>query len=283
MGLRRFFRPAAVLAALVAAGACAADRGDDPKTDAAAHEPSDAASGGSSGSTASSGASSSGSDAADDAPTAVDAMIVSGEAGGDGMAASADVSAPPSCPSCPLQVDYYTLDGVDAGIGSIQTISFYINIANAGPEAQALSELTVRYWFTAEGDSTLTMECYYAATIAMPQNNIPWTFKTLTATTTPKATPSADTYLEMSFTTGAGSIAPMSDTGVIQLAVHDTTYGPIRFNEANDYSYNPGDTAANCSTNNAPSCATSMITLYRNGVLVWGTEPPGGMTAAGDP
>jgi len=28
--------------------------------------------------------------------------------------------------------------------------------------AQKLSELTVRYWFTAEGDPTIKMECYYA-------------------------------------------------------------------------------------------------------------------------
>jgi hypothetical protein len=280
MGFRRLFRPAPLLAALIAAGACAADPGDDPKTDAASAEPFDAGSGGGSGS---SGTSSGAPEGDADQTTASDATTVVAEAGNDAAAENPDVSAPPpppSCPTCPLQVDYYTIDAADSGVGSLQTLSFYINIANAGNAAQALSDVTVRYWFTAEGDTTLTMECYYAATIAMPKTDILWTFKTLTATTTPPATATADTYLEMSFTADAGSIAPMGDTGVIQLAIHDTNYGPIRFNEANDYSYNPADTAANCSTNNAPSCPSSTITLYRSGVLVWGTEP-GGMTAPG--
>ena len=37
------------------------------------------------------------------------------------------------------------------------------------------------------------------------------------------------------------------------------------------------DTQAKCSTGNAPSCPTSTMTLYRGGVLIWGTQPDGTM------
>jgi len=112
--------------------------------------------------------------------------------------------------------------------------------------------------------------------------NVQGTFKTLTATTTPAATPTADTYLEIAFTAAAGSIPAGGNSGDIQLAIHDANYGPSRFNEANDYSYNPADPATKCSANNMPSCPTSTITLYKSGVKAWGTEP-GGAMPAGDP
>ena len=206
----------------------------------------------------------------------------SGTASDDAMSTTTDVSVPPpppSCPTCPLQVDYYTPDAADSGIGSTQTISFHISITNMGSMDQKLSELTVRYWFTAEGDPTIKMECYYAGPIPSPMVNVQGTFKTLTATTMPAATATADTYLEVSFTAAAGSIPAGGNSGDIQLALHDTNYGSSRFNEANDYSYNPADTLTKCSMGSAPPCATSTITLYRGGDFIWGTQPDGTMPA----
>ena len=289
MGSRRSCRPLVVLAPFVVAAACAADPGDDPKGDgssAVTGNEGGAGSGGSSGNIGSSGSStgttgSGSSGSGNPRPPANDAAP-SGTASDDAMSGSTDVSEPPpppSCPTCPLRVDYYALDAPDSGIGSTQTIGFHINIANMGSMAQKLSELTVRYWFTAEGDPSMKMECYYAGPIPAPMTNVQGTFMALTAATMPAATATADTYLEISFTAAAGSIAAGGNSGDIQLAVHDTNYGTSRFNEANDYSYNPANAQAKCLMGNMPSCLTSTMTLYRGGVLTWGTEPDGTMPA----
>ncbi len=291
MGLRRFFRPAIVLAPLFVAGACAADPGDDPKTDASSALSDEAGSGsgvGASGSTSTSGSGSSG---AVTPPPAEDASVAEA-ASDDATDESTEASVtppPPSCPMCQLKVAYFTSDAATAS--SATQVNFVLNILNAGgttPQAampQALSELTVRYWFTADGAPTVTAISYYAT---IGSTNVMTSVESLSSATVPPATATADSYVEIAFGAGAGSIAPMSDTGQIQIAFVDSDHsGPAtHFNENNDYSFNAKDTSANCNAadmNNAPSCLTDFITLYRGGKLVWGTEPGMTTTDAGDP
>ncbi len=107
------------------------------------------------------------------------------------------------------------------------------------------------------------------------------TFSTLNASSTPPATATADSYMEVSFTVGAGSIAAMSSTNDIQLEFNDSTYRGTQ-SEANDYSYTATDTPSNCAGSSySVTCQTETITLYRNGVLVWGTEPGGAAESDG--
>jgi cellulose 1,4-beta-cellobiosidase len=72
----------------------------------------------------------------------------------------------------------------------------------------------------------------------------------------------ADTYAELTFTAGAGTLAPGAQTGDIQLRMAKTDW--TNFNEANDYSFDPTKTAY---------ADWSKTTLYMNGTLVWGAEP----------
>jgi hypothetical protein len=72
----------------------------------------------------------------------------------------------------------------------------------------------------------------------------------------------ADEYLELHFAAGAGSIAPGGSSGPIQARVYAN--GFPTFTQTNDYSFNPADTSFAFSNN---------VTLYQNGVLVWGVEP----------
>jgi endo-1,4-beta-xylanase len=184
-----------------------------------------------------------------------------------------DSYTPPSCPTCPLKVEYFAVDPADAG--PVQTISFHIAISNGGAMPQLLSELTARYWFMGQNDAqNLKMECYYAK---IGQTNVSGTFTALAM-----AFPKADTFLEISFGASAGSITPSGDSGDIQIAIHDANYGPTRFVEDNDYSFDPTKTMSTCGANQgAPSCPWDHITLYRQGTLAWGIEP-GGAAAGGD-
>jgi hypothetical protein len=263
----------AALAGLAGATACAADAGDPLKTDSSGVDsmtpiPS---SGSSSGET----------------PTGDDASQGPGQSGTPEAAAIDDAPIepvveaappPPSCTTCPLTVEYYTRDLTNAQ--STQAVAFDVQITNNGSSPQALANLTLRYWFTADGVSAFTMNEYYAAS---PINgNVTGTFAALTSATSPAATSTADTYLEVSFGAGAGSIAPMSNTGDIQLAFHDTSYSK-NLDETNDYSYTASDVAGTCANGNTLTCQSPTVTLYRDGMLAFGTPPGGSPAPAGDP
>ncbi|MDC0740719.1 hypothetical protein [Polyangium mundeleinium] len=72
----------------------------------------------------------------------------------------------------------------------------------------------------------------------------------------------ADTYAEVGFTAAAGSVPAGGQSGEIQLRFNKDNWS--NYNEANDYSCDPTKTSfANY----------AKVTLYRNGALVWGTEP----------
>ena len=75
-------------------------------------------------------------------------------------------------------------------------------------------------------------------------------------------TPTADAYMELDLT-GAGALLPLSPLyyewkGAFHMAHYDCT-----FHQANDYSF----------TSVKVFTTTQTITAYRNGVLIWGTEP----------
>jgi hypothetical protein len=128
------------------------------------------------------------------------------------------------------------------------------NIKNNGTAAVNLSELKIRYYFTKDSSQALSFWCDYAQ---IGSANVQGTFVTMS---TPTA--AADTYLEISFTPGAGTIAAGGQSGQIQgrFAKNDWS----NFNEANDYSYDPTKTSF---------ADWSNVTLYRNGSLVWGMLP----------
>ncbi len=157
-----------------------------------------------------------------------------------------------SCPTCQFQLQYKCLDTSST---SQQPKSDY-EIINQGPSAQAYSGLTVRYWFTNDNVATsFTFNCYYAA---IGSGNVTGTVYAMDA-----ATSTADHYLELSFSSSAGTLGPDASSGEIQAAFNGTNNFPV-MTQTNDYSFDPTKTAF------APS---STVTLYQNGTLVWGTEP----------
>jgi hypothetical protein len=129
-------------------------------------------------------------------------------------------------------------------------------ILNNGTTAVPLSSLTMRYWLTDQAPADpLVFACDWAQ---VDCSNITSKFVVLS---TPVA--KANTYLQIGFTAAAGSIAPGQTSGEIQTRIHHANYSEF-------------DTTLTYSFISDPSFVykdTQTVTLYLNGVLVWGTEP----------
>jgi fibronectin type 3 domain-containing protein len=157
---------------------------------------------------------------------------------------SAQASATPqgvSTPSGDLVVQYRAAD-TNATDNQIKP---HFNIKNNGTSPVNLSELKLRYYFSQDGGPSMNSWIDWAQ---IGGSNIERTF--------------TDSYVELSFTAGAGSIAANGQSGDIQLRMSKNDWS--NFNEANDYSFDGTKTSY---TN------WDKVTLYQNGTLVWGVEP----------
>jgi hypothetical protein len=154
-----------------------------------------------------------------------------------------------SCAQCVLRVQYRAGD-TNATDNQMKP---QLNVVNRGSVAVPLVELTLRYWLT-EGSTPQMFFCDYAK---VGCSSLQGRFGTL-----PTPRPRADHYLEIGFTEGAGPLAPASETGEIQARCQKADFSP--YQEADDYSFDPAATAFS---------ETQRVTLYRQGVLVWGVEP----------
>jgi hypothetical protein len=150
-----------------------------------------------------------------------------------------------------LQVQYKD-DDDSRPLGQI--IKPTLRLDNLGAAGVAYGELTARYWLTAENYSGLATNVDWAA---LGASNIRTRYVML-----PQPRQGALGYVEYTFDASLGTLAGGSTSGEIRSRFHNQTYGDL--DENDDYSYRP----------NARSYAPNdHITLYRNGRLVWGTEP----------
>lgn len=157
-----------------------------------------------------------------------------------------------------LRVQYKTAASNPAGDNHVRP---HFNIVNGGTAAVPMSELTVRYWYTVDGSQPQTYVCDWAA---RGNQNVAGSFVAVSPART-----GADFYLQLGFTAGMGTLTAGQSSGEIQGRFNKTNWA--NYNETGDYSYDPTKTAF---------ADWTRVTLYRNGVLVWGTEPGG--AAGGD-
>jgi hypothetical protein len=141
------------------------------------------------------------------------------------------------------------------------TVSPVVRLMNQSSASISLSTVTIRYYYTVDGDKPQNYWCDYAAI------NSPYTAITsgLTSKFVKLAAPvtGADYYLEVGFTSAAGSLPAGSSVDIqSRFAKDDWT----NYTQTGDYSFN--------------SPATNLVdwnqvTAYVSGALQWGTEPGG--------
>ena len=113
-----------------------------------------------------------------------------------------------SLSTCSLVIHYRTSDNSVVGATDNQVRPEFI-VENTGTEVVNLSDVTFRYWYTKEGTSPEQIHIDYAAVGAA---NITTAFESL-----PEPVATADSYLEIGFTSAAGTVAAGATSGNICL------------------------------------------------------------------
>jgi hypothetical protein len=129
-----------------------------------------------------------------------------------------------------------------------------LKILNTSNAPIPYSQLTARYWITPEnftGSLGLWIDYAQIGNSKVTTKYVPLTNPRVKALG----------YIEYGFNNSAGSLSAHGNSGEIQSRFANSDWS--NFNEANDYSR----------LSNSPYADNAQITLYQNGVLVWGTEP----------
>ncbi|MFC7263717.1 cellulose binding domain-containing protein [Streptomyces lutosisoli] len=170
-----------------------------------------------------------------------------------GLALAGLTALPASAAADGLSVQYRT----SATGASADQSEPWLKVTNTGSGPVQLSEVKVRYYFKADSASTTyRFACSWAVKGCA---NITGTFGTLT-----QPTATADRYLEIAFTSGAGSLAAGADTGDMQLRFYRSDWQTL--NQSDDYSFGAERTSYG---------SWDKVTATRANTLVWGTAPAG--------
>jgi hypothetical protein len=137
---------------------------------------------------------------------------------------------------------------------STSTLRPNFQLVNTGGSVVSLSAITLRYWYTEDGTQAQSWACDYAQVGATNVTGA------IVKMSTPTAT--ADSYLQIGFTSGAGVLAAGQGSGPIQGRINKSDY--TSYNQTNDWSFN--GTATSFTDN-------SKVTVYQSGKLIYGTEP----------
>ncbi|WP_224367931.1 X2-like carbohydrate binding domain-containing protein [Hyalangium versicolor] len=154
-----------------------------------------------------------------------------------------------STPDGVLKVQLF--NGQTAASGN--SINPRLKLVNTGTSALNLADVTLRYYYTADANISQAFWCDWAS---VGTANVRASFVPMAA---PKT--GADTYLEISLNSGAGSLAPGA-SAEFQIRFSRTDWS--NYTQTNDYSFNPTSTSYT---------DWNKATGYISGSLKWGVEP----------
>ncbi|QAA33059.1 exoglucanase [Clostridium manihotivorum] len=126
-------------------------------------------------------------------------------------------------------------------------------VTNTGTTSINLADLKFRYYFTADGATSNNFWCDWAS---VGSSNVTGSFVKLATPVT-----NADTYLEVGFSTAAGTLAPGA---TVEIAGRFAKADWSNYSQSNDYSFN--GSASSYADN-------SKVTAYIGGTLASGVEP----------
>jgi hypothetical protein len=187
-----------------------------------------------------------------------------------------DIDCGPGCPACAVNKKCTTSDDCATGKcdkvclptlrlelrcledgAQVACMKPQFKLTNDGPSAIALSEYSIRYYYTKEGTLDENYHCYYIdhgdCNQVGPGHFMP---------VKPKR-PGADRYVEVSFTAGALPLDP-GDSFELQSGIC-YAQGVQSFTQTDDYSFD----ASTVGTYKE----TGKVTVYKGTALVLGTEP----------
>jgi uncharacterized protein YjdB len=131
-------------------------------------------------------------------------------------------------------------------------LSTFLKVENKGNVPVNYADLSIRYWFTADGTASLN---YWIDFAKLAAGNISGQFAANQQRT------QADTYFELKGAASLGKLYPLSSTGNVQYRIAKSDWSA--FDETNDYSYKAA----------GPFAENNKITVYYKGQLVYGQEP----------
>ncbi|MFI6050842.1 cellulose binding domain-containing protein [Streptomyces violascens] len=144
---------------------------------------------------------------------------------------------------------------------TVTTAKPWVEVINNSKKTVALSDVTLRYYFTADDGAAHGSNCV--------QTSVGCSNVTQRIGALANSAATADHYLQIGFSAGAGDLKPGDTSQGIGLQLFRLDHKAL--NQANDHSFNAKDTHY---------AQTKLVTAYLGGKLVSGDEPSG--TAAAD-
>ncbi|WP_258054529.1 cellulose binding domain-containing protein [Streptomyces sp. Ru71] len=150
-----------------------------------------------------------------------------------------------------LTVRYRT--GVPASSGVAQP---WLEVINSSAQPVNLGDVTLRYWYSADDGAPYAANCV--------QTSLGCSRITLTTAAAGAPAAQADHYLQVGFTSDAGTLAPGASTAAIGLQLYRTD--GKKADQSDDRSFQAGVTHYETS---------ERVSAYLRGTRVWGEEPEG--------
>jgi cellulose 1,4-beta-cellobiosidase len=130
-------------------------------------------------------------------------------------------------------------------------------VRNDAPSRLPRGELSLRYYYTNDGATDERPHCDESR--AVPEDACVGVMTSLFGVS--PGGPFVNGYVELRFPDG--DLAAGAQTGETPITIDAS--GDERYEQASDYSFAENESFA----------VNAKVTLYRRGVLIWGTEPPG--------